>query len=588
MEKTHLLIEDSEEKSKKKKKIISMKVNSNKKDLSSSSTSEEKHSSKEAKKSKKQSSKEKSKKSKNNSTSEEKHSSKEAKKSKKQSSKEKTKNKKEMPSEEDKPKKTSHKKKETSSEEKPKKSKKKQHSEEAKKTSHKKKETSSEEKPKKSKKKQHSEEAKKTSHKKKETSSEEKPKSIFRDDEEDTDPGKDIPTFDITDKIDQSATWRFTPMYKDKLTGAMMIWWVGFDVDTNELMMAHGQVGGKIQVNRTLVELNQSNRDMKTQSLLEATQRRLEKYRSGYRGLGEEPPEIGEAMLAAKWIPEKTRLVYPVGVEPKLDGVRCLARIAKSGEVVMRSRNSVAWQAASQKWFEDDIALLISLLPGATELDGEMYGSDLKFEDIVSIIKDPKKMAKRVNEIAYNIFTYADKTTPAETRAKHLKKAMKRYKEMGGNSKRIKLVPMSIAENKEEIFDYHKQFLKAGYEGTIIYKFGNGDPKLLKASLYKPKRSNNVLKYKATLEGADMEEEEGKIVGVYEGKGNQSGAIMFEVIDPRGNQFKVGLMGSIEKRRKMMKKGKSYIGKLLTYKYQNLTKYNVPRFPIGKAIRDYE
>ena len=377
-------------------------------------------------------------------------------------------------------------------------------------------------------------------------------------------------------------------MYKDKLTGAEMIWWVGFDVKTNKLMMAHGQVGGKIQVNETEVELNQSNRDMETQSLLEATQRRLEKYRSGYRALGEEPPEIGEAMLANKWVVEKTRLSYPVGLEPKLDGVRCLSRVDRSGTVVMRSRNSVAWKEESQKFFEDDISLLISLLPGATELDGEMYGSKLPFETIVSIIKDPKKMKKRVEEIAYNIFTYADKNTVAEKRNKYLVKAYKRYLEMGGNPNRIKLVPMTIAKNKEEIFEQHKKFLKDGYEGTMIYKFENGDPKNTKAALYKSKRSNNVLKYKATAEGADMEEEEGEIIGVYEAKGNQAGAIMFTVIDPRGHEFNVGLEGSIENRRKMMKKSKKYIGKLLTYKYQNLTKYGVPRFPVGKAIRDYE
>ena len=461
-----------------------------------------------------------------------------------------------------------------------------------------------------SKKLSHSSPSKKKSNKKKSASSSEevkkntkKKKQIlkFEDDDEDLpkDTPEDIITYDMDEEIDHTKSWRFKPMYKENLNEKEMIWWVGFDVDTEELLMAHGQVGGVVRIDRTKVELNQSGRNMETQSLQEASHRRLEKFRAGYRTRDEEPPEISEAMLAAKWDPEKTRLTYPVGIEPKLDGVRCLSRIDKSGEIAMRSRNSVAWNAESQSYFEKEIAALISLLPGKVELDGEMYGHGLKFEKIVSIIKDPKKMKKHIDEICYNIFTYSDATTPAEKRNANLKAAMKKYKEYGYNTNRIKLVKMKIAHSKEEIFEMHKENLEAGYEGTMIYKFwNNGNDTALKQSLYKPKRSNNLLKYKATIEGKDMLEDEAEIVDVYEGKGNQEGAIMFIVKNihkipgtkkkSEKETFKVGLMGSVKARQKMMKNSDSYIGKLITYKYQELTSYGVPRFPIGKSIRDYE
>ena len=38
----------------------------------------------------------------------------------------------------------------------------------------------------------------------------------------------------------------------------------------------------------------------------------------------------------------------------------------------------------------------------------------------------------------------------------------------------------------------------------------------------------------------------------------------------------------------MFEKGKSYIGKMLTVKYQELTDDGKPRFPVGINIRDYE
>ena len=95
-----------------------------------------------------------------------------------------------------------------------------------------------------------------------------------------------------------------------------------------------------------------------------------------------------------------------------------------------------------------------------------------------------------------------------------------------------------------------------------------------------------------------MLENEAEIVDVYEGKGTQKGAIMFVVKNKHKipgtkkrseiETFKVGLKGSVKTRQEMMDSSKDYIGKLITYSYQNLTAYGVPRFPVGKSIRDYE
>jgi DNA ligase-1 len=38
----------------------------------------------------------------------------------------------------------------------------------------------------------------------------------------------------------------------------------------------------------------------------------------------------------------------------------------------------------------------------------------------------------------------------------------------------------------------------------------------------------------------------------------------------------------------LYKRGDSLIGKYLTVTYQELSEYGVPRFPVGKTIRDYE
>ena len=69
------------------------------------------------------------------------------------------------------------------------------------------------------------------------------------------------------------------------------------------------------------------------------------------------------------------------------------------------------------------------------------------------------------------------------------------------------------------------------------------------------------------------------------------GAIVFECISEAG-KFDVRPRGSIEKRRKMFKNKQSYVGKMLTVRYQatgdQSQESGIPRFPVGIDVRDYE
>ena len=48
------------------------------------------------------------------------------------------------------------------------------------------------------------------------------------------------------------------------------------------------------------------------------------------------------------------------------------------------------------------------------------------------------------------------------------------------------------------------------------------------------------------------------------------------------------MMGKTEDCKKMLEQADSFIGKMLTVKYQEMSPDGVPRFPCGVAIRDYE
>ena len=46
--------------------------------------------------------------------------------------------------------------------------------------------------------------------------------------------------------------------------------------------------------------------------------------------------------------------------------------------------------------------------------------------------------------------------------------------------------------------------------------------------------------------------------------------------------------GTLEERGKMFKNGKKYVGKMLTVKYQELSEDGIPRFPVGKSVREID
>jgi DNA ligase-1 len=114
---------------------------------------------------------------------------------------------------------------------------------------------------------------------------------------------------------------------------------------------------------------------------------------------------------------------------------------------------------------------------------------------------------------------------------------------------------------------------KTGYEGAMVR---NRD------SLYENKRSYGLQKIK------EFDDAEFKIVGVQAGRGRMSECAIFTCKQSDGAEFNCKMEGSLEELKEILLKPKSVLGKKLTVRYQGLTNGNLPRFPIGVCIRDYE
>ena len=132
-----------------------------------------------------------------------------------------------------------------------------------------------------------------------------------------------------------------------------------------------------------------------------------------------------------------------------------------------------------------------------------------------------------------------------------------------------------VLDSEEHAKEEYNNYLKLGYEGMMIRNT---------ESLYQEKRSYDLQKFKP------FEDDEFPIVGIEEGRGKLRGHVAAFVCEGKdGNTFKAKLDGNTSFLKECFNNSGLWEGKKLTVRYQGLTtKSGVPRFPVGKSIRDYE
>lgn len=390
------------------------------------------------------------------------------------------------------------------------------------------------------------------------------------------------PIYKITDDIPRGLEgWSLTPLYKRNVNGVMLFWQISFDGVKNEILMTHGHMDGKIRTDRSIVEMNQSNRDIHEQSILDIKQKYKLKYRNEcYRPAGESIPENKEPMLAATWNPDKTKLRYPVAVQPKLDGERMIVKMGNN-ELLYRKRSNREINHLKQI-FDNELKKFIELIPYNIELDGELYIHGLKLNQIQKIIKNEINISEHVNKLIYYIFTFnIVDPLPFDKRNELLTSAWNSYILEYGIPKNFSILDTRICNNKNEIFTIHKYYIENNFEGTMIYKLANdaNNEKYIAESLYKSGRSNNLLKHK------DFFDEEGIVVGVHTNTGTVKG-LVFSIKIPNGKELDMELSMKESEKIIYMNDPKLAIGRKVTYKYQEYSEYEIPRFAVVKCFRD--
>lgn len=362
---------------------------------------------------------------------------------------------------------------------------------------------------------------------------------------------------------------------KKETNGKIYEWEVKIDKVNNSLYKVstiNGYEDGKKVVHSTEIPKGKAGRTVLEQAILEA-QSKFNKKEKEYS------IEIFKPMLADKFKEElykkKSRafkIEFPAYIQPKLDGLRCISYL-DNNNIVIQSRTGLRFE--NFDILKEQLMNIFKIVGDNVYLDGELYTDSIIFEELSGLVrlskeKAAKEQIQKINTIKYNLFDifFSDTSNMIYTDRKEKLEQLMKIK----NINLISLVEAKLINDYKEIDSHHDNFVSQGYEGLMVRD---------KNGLYEPnKRSKYLQKFKKFME------EEFEIIGFKEGLGDEKGCVVWRCINSDGNEFNVRPKGTREQRKEYFKEGKKYVGKKLTVIFQEYEDSGIPRFPVGKDIRE--
>lgn len=278
---------------------------------------------------------------------------------------------------------------------------------------------------------------------------------------------------------------------------------------------------------------------------------------------------VPSPMLAQEFKKHQKKVVYPCYIQPKLDGYRMIYYNNK-----MYSRTGKEYTILNDSTLHKQLSLLCKLGGDNVIFDGELYvHGNLKFEQygVLRKTKWTQDDLSLLNSIEYHIYDVIIEKENYENRLQILTNLFSST----NNIQNIKLVRTEKCKGLEEIKSFTEEFLKQGYEGSMI-RNSNG--------LYKQKyRSYDLLKNKT------FDDSEFKIVDFTFEKdvlGKNDQVIVWICETPDRKIFHVPSKGTREERHQLYQRGSEFVGKMLSVQYFGLTNDGIPRFP--KSLREGE
>lgn len=369
----------------------------------------------------------------------------------------------------------------------------------------------------------------------------------------------------------------FPTLYKRNSNGSIQEWTVR--VSKSTITTVFGQkdslslqtTAETIAAGKNIGRANETTPDQ--QALAEATSRWEKKAKKGYVETlsAAKSGKVNAAfitggvdvMLAQKYRDHAAKITFPAYTQPKLDGIRCVA-ILDNGVCTLWTRTRKPILGVPHV-----IAAIEKMLPRHTAtFDGELYNHTYKnrFEEIVSFVRQTTPKAGH-EVVEYHVY---DMVSPGTFDDRlYLRGQLLRCNQTGP----IVMVDTLAVKDEDDLLEAVTTNVTLGYEGTMVRNA---------ASYYVGKRSYDLQKIK------EFDDAEFQIVGVTAGRGRMTECAVFVCETATGDQFSCKMEGALDNLKPFLSRPDSVIGKMLTVRYQGLTNGNVPRFPIGVTVRDYE
>lgn len=372
-------------------------------------------------------------------------------------------------------------------------------------------------------------------------------------------------------KVNFDTIFTSPRLYKRGVRGEVRVWrmelgCIGLDPKTSPAV-GHRVVSGILHKKETasgwtLCEPKNVGRKNETsayeQALAEIEAEYQKKRDRGYFDNIEDIDDVKfvKPMLAHDWAKYKVALGPNTYAQPKLDGIRCIARAdglwTRTGKPITSAPHIVK---ALNPLFERNPDLV---------LDGELYNHDLKddFNAITAIVRKQKlseaDLKKSKQLIQYHIYDMVDEDRVFSRRWSAVYSMIQQL-----DNPFLRLVQTKQVADKATLDALYGRWLSEGYEGQIIR---------LDAE-YENKRSKNLLKRKEFIT------EEFPVVATHEGEGNWRGAIKrFTLAMPDGREFGAGVRGKMEDLVALLESER--IPRWATVRYFTPTPDGIPRFPV--------
>lgn len=271
-------------------------------------------------------------------------------------------------------------------------------------------------------------------------------------------------------------------------------------------------------------------------------------------------------------------LSYPLLGSPKIDGIRCLI----DGQAKTSSMK------LQQNYFIQEILSK----PEFNGLDGELVIGLANNKDTFNTSTGP--LRRLHGEPDFTFYVFDSFLSPKET---YFQRWLLKIPELSFSSSRIQILPQIILKTPEEIQTYTQYCIDSGYEGAMIRSpegiYKNGRATFLEGNIFKRK---------------PLTDTEAKIIGFNEKMENlnpkkKDKMGLSKRSSHKRNKIPAGTLGSFILKSPLWKesfncRGKindslasdiwqnqeNYLGKIVTFKYQQYGSINAPRQPVFKAF----